>query len=75
MVNWLKSICSNKILLDIDLNQLKESFLWSDYPNFIIEKFFKIAIKQKQKQFQNSGLDVPKKNKYILVFSILMNLR
>ena len=75
MVNILKSLCSNKILLDRDLNQLQDSFVWSGYPNFIIEKFFKIAIKQKQKQFQNSGLDVPKKNKYILVFSILMNLR
>ena len=62
-------------ILDRDLNQLKESFLWSGYPNFIIEKFFKVAIKQKTKQFQNSGLDVPKKTKYILVFSILMNLR
>ena len=26
MVNRLKSICSNKNLLDINLNQLKESF-------------------------------------------------
>ena len=40
MVNRLMSICSNKILLDRDLNQLKESFLWSGNPNFIIEKFF-----------------------------------
>ena len=32
MVNRLKSICSNKILLDRDLNQLKESFIWSGYP-------------------------------------------
>ena len=69
MVNRLKSICSNKMLLDRDLNQLKESFLWSGYPNFIIEKLFKIAIKQKPKQFQNSGLDVPKKTN-IFWFSV-----
>ena len=41
MVNRLKSICSNKILLDRDLSQLKKRFLWSGYPNFIIEKFLR----------------------------------
>ena len=63
---------------DRDLNKLKESFLWSGYPNFIIEKIFKIAIKQKPKQFRTSGLDVPKKNQIYFgfqTFSILMNLR
>ena len=64
MVNRLKSICSNKILLDRDLKQLKESFLWSGYPNFIIEKVFKIAINQKPKHFQNSCFDIPKKQIY-----------
>ena len=61
MVNILKSLCSNKILLDRDLNQLQESFIWSGFQNFIIEIVFKIAIKQNPQHFQNSGLDVPKK--------------
>ena len=64
MVTRLKSICSNKILLDRDLNLLKQSILLCGYPNFIIGKFFKIAINQKPTQFQNSGLDI-KTNKQI----------
>ena len=64
MVNRLKSICSNKILLDRDLNQLKRKLCMEWLSKFIIEKCFKIAIKQKPKLFQNSGLDVPKKQIY-----------
>ena len=44
-----------------NLKQLNESFLWSGYPNNIIEKFFKITIKHKPKNLLNSVLDVPKK--------------
>ena len=54
MVNRLKSICNR------NLKQLKESFLWSGYPKYyIIEKFFKITIKQKLQNLLNSVLDVP----------------
>ena len=71
MVNRFKSICSNKILLDRDFNKLKESILWSFYPNFIIENFFKNAIKQKLKQFQYSGLDVPKNQQIFFGFQYI----
>ena len=71
MVNRLKFLCSNKILLHRDLNQLKESVLLSGYPNFIIDKCFKIAIKLKPKQFQNSGLDVPKKHQIYFGFQYI----
>ena len=54
MVNRLKSICSNEMLFNRDLKQLKQSFLWSGYPNYIIEKLVNIAIKLKQKNLQNS---------------------
>ena len=70
----LKSICSNQILFNRNLKQLKESFLWSGYPNYIIENCFKITIKQKPQNLLNSVLDVLK-IKFILVFSILMKLR
>ena len=49
MINRLKSICSNEILFNRDLEQLKDSFLWSGYPYYIIEKFSNIAIKQTEK--------------------------
>ena len=42
MVNRLKIICSDELLFNRDLNQLKESFLWSGYPRFIVEKYIKI---------------------------------
>ena len=32
MINRLKIICSNESRLNKDLKQLKESFLWSGYP-------------------------------------------
>ena len=48
----------------LNLKQLKESFVWSGYPNYIIEKYFKITIKQKPKNLLNSVLDVPKKQIY-----------
>ena len=51
MVNRLNSICSNQILFNRNLKQVKESFLWSGYPNYIIEIFFKITIKQNPKTY------------------------
>ena len=41
MVNKLKYICSNIILLDIDLNHLKKNFIWNGYPNFIMKNFLR----------------------------------
>ena len=65
MINRLKIICSNESLLNKDLKQLKESFLWSGYPNYIniIDKYFNICIKHKRENLQNS-LDVPRKQIY-----------
>ena len=52
-VNRLKIICSNESLLNKDLKQLKESFLWSCYPNYIIDKYVNICIKQNVKIYKN----------------------
>ena len=41
MIYRLKSICSNKILFNRNFKQLKESVLWSGYPNYMIENFLK----------------------------------
>ena len=46
-------ICSNESLLNKDLKQLKESFPWSGYPNYIINEYFNICIKQKRENLQN----------------------
>ena len=64
MINRLKSICSNDNLFNSDLQLLKQSFLWSGYPSYIIEKFFKIALKSPQKQLQKFYSQVPKKLLY-----------
>ena len=40
MVNRLNTICSNQILFNRNLKQLKERVLWSGYPNYIIENWF-----------------------------------
>ena len=47
-----------------DLKQLKESFLWSGYPNYIIDKYLNIFIKRKRDNLQNCSLDVPQKQVY-----------
>ena len=62
MVNRLKSICSNEIIFKRDLQQLKQSFLWSGYPNYIIEKFVSFALKPKH--LKGSVLDVPRRQVY-----------
>ena len=64
MINRLKIICSNESLLNKDLKQLKESFLWSGYPNYIIDKYVNICIKQKRENLLNCSLDVPRKQIY-----------
>ena len=51
-------------LLNKVLKQLKESFLWSGYPNYIIEKYVDICIKQKRENLQKCSLDVPRKQIY-----------
>ena len=48
MINRLKIICSDKFLFNKDLKRLKESFLWSGYPNLVIEKYFNICLKRKE---------------------------
>ena len=64
MINSLKIICSNEYLLNKDLKQLKESILWSGYPNSIIDKYLNICIKQKRENLQKCSLDVPRKQIY-----------
>ena len=64
MINRLKIICSNEFLSNKDLIQLKVSLLLSGYPNYIIDKYFNICIKQKRENLQNCSLDVPRKQIY-----------
>ena len=64
MINKFKIICSNESLFNKDLKQLKESFLWSGYPTYIIDKHFNICIKQKRTNLQNCSLNVPRKQIY-----------
>ena len=59
IVNRLKIIYSDELLFNRDLNQLKESFLWSGYFRFIVEKYIKIYINQSRKSLQKL-LNVPK---------------
>ena len=59
MINRLKIICSNESLSNKDLKQLKESFLWNGYPNYIIDKYVNMCIKQKRENLQKCSLDVP----------------
>ena len=59
MINRLKIICSNESLFNNDLKQLKESFLWSGYPTYIIDKYFNICI-NKRENLQNCSLNVPR---------------
>ena len=49
MVNRLTRICSNKNLLNKDLQDLKISFLNSNYPHNVIEKFVKQALTKTSK--------------------------
>ena len=64
MINRLKIICSNESLLNKYLKQLKESFQWSVYPNYIIDKYVNICINQKRENLQKCSLDVPQKQIY-----------
>ena len=57
MINRLKIICSDKFLFNKDLKRLKESFLWSGYPNLVIEKYFNICLKKKETGVQNCSED------------------
>ena len=63
MINRLKIICSHESLLNKDLKQLKESFLWSGYSNYIIDKYVNICLK-KRENLQKCSLDVPRKQIY-----------
>ena len=56
-ISRLKSICSTKELLELDINLLKMSFRYSGYPESIISKHFNKALNYR-KVVKN---DVPKK--------------
>ena len=56
MINRLKRICSGKFLFNKDLKRLKESFLWSGYPNLLIEIYFNICLKRKETGLQNCSV-------------------
>jgi hypothetical protein len=64
MINRLKIICSEKFLFNQDLKRLKESFLWSGYPYWVIEKYFKINLKKKEAGLQNCSGDDSRKQIY-----------
>ena len=62
MINRLRIICSDENLFRNDLSKLKDSFLWSGYPNFIIEKYFNLYSHSKFQYSEN--FNVPKEPFY-----------